>query len=176
MLSPAPPVSVIISLHNAAAFVDDAVRSLLAQTHGNVQIIVDDNASTDHGAGCVERISDPRVELHHLPAGDLYPTAWNHGFAHARGEWVVFSHADDRHHPEFLQKLLAAVQPGNLDLACCWLRAINGRGQHDEKQGRPYENAQNLTSFDFADWQRMRWGCPFISPSILMRRTFAETR
>ena len=168
----APLVSVVMCLHNAASYVQEAVGSLLRQTHKHLQIIVVDNGSTDGGPGLVRAFDDPRVELHYAPENRLYASAWNAGFEKARGPWVAFVHADDRHHPQFVEKMLAAVQPRGLDVACCWLHAVDEHGVRDEVRGAAYEERQNHAAYDFSSWQSMKWECPFITPSQLWRGDF----
>jgi Glycosyl transferase family 2 len=52
----APLVSVIIPAYNASATIERALRSVLAQTYGQLEIIVMDDGSIDDTAAIVERI------------------------------------------------------------------------------------------------------------------------
>lgn len=72
-----PSVSVILPAHNAARFVAGAVRSVLAQTHGALELIVVDDASTDGTAAQVQAFADERVTLLRLAANGGVSAARN---------------------------------------------------------------------------------------------------
>ena len=59
----APLVSVIMPLRNAASFVEDAIRSVLAQTESDLELIVVDDASSDGSGDLVRAFSDGRLRL-----------------------------------------------------------------------------------------------------------------
>jgi glycosyltransferase involved in cell wall biosynthesis len=93
-----PLVSCIVPAHNSAAFIGDALDSILAQTHRPLEIIVVDAGSTDATATIAGRpiagrhASDIRV----LEVGDRSPAiARNAGLGAATGEFVAFLDADD---------------------------------------------------------------------------------
>ena len=46
-----PLISIVIPLYNGSNYVEQAIKSALAQTYSNVEIIVVNDGSTDDGAG-----------------------------------------------------------------------------------------------------------------------------
>ena len=52
-----PAVSVVIPMFNAEKFIGDCLKSLLAQTFQDFEIIVVDDCSTDNSCAVVEKIS-----------------------------------------------------------------------------------------------------------------------
>jgi chlorobactene glucosyltransferase len=115
-------VSVIIPARNEAATIETVVRSALATAHGNFEVIVVDDRSTDATAQLVERIAagDARVRLVHgaeLPAG-WYGKPWAcvQGWRAATGDVLLFTDADTRHMPLLLPHALGALDAGRGDL------------------------------------------------------------
>ena len=58
-----PLVSVLIPSYNHASFIDATIRSVLAQTYKNIQIVIVDDASSDDSADRIRSIKDDRVVL-----------------------------------------------------------------------------------------------------------------
>lgn len=113
-----PRVSVIIPVFNAAAVIGNAVGSAQAQTQGEIEIIVVDDASTDDTAAVVERLvgGDERLRLVRMPRNGGPGAARNAGLDAARGEWIALLDADDSYHPQRLEALLAASVPPETQL------------------------------------------------------------
>ncbi len=88
-------VSVVLATYNTERFLAEAVRSVLGQTYGNLELIVVDDGSTDGTRELVEQfLGDPRVRYLYQPnAGQ--PAADNLGISHARGSFIAFIDADD---------------------------------------------------------------------------------
>ena len=110
-MSHPPAISVIVPCYNAAAFLPATLRSVLAQSGFELQIIVVDDGSTDGSPELVAR-DFPGVTLVRQPNAGV-AAARNTGLAHARHEWVAFIDADDLWLPGKLQAqcALLASQP-----------------------------------------------------------------
>jgi glycosyltransferase involved in cell wall biosynthesis len=87
------PVDIVVTNHDYADFVCQAVESALAQTHPRVEVIVVDDGSTD---GSRERLAPyaDRVTLI-LKENGGQASALNAGMERSRGEAVIFLDADD---------------------------------------------------------------------------------
>lgn len=105
----APTVSVVMPLYNKVCHVGAAVRSVLAQTFTDFEIVVVNDGSTDGSPRVVQELTDGRIRLlHQKNAGAA--AARNAGIAAARGRWVAFLDADDTWRPEKLARQLAVLE------------------------------------------------------------------
>ena len=104
-----PAVSVVIPAFNVAAYIEQLLRSLSAQTLADFEAIVIDDGSTDRTADVVESFTDARVKLVQQPNSGV-SVARNTGLAVARGVFVLFLDGDDMLHPMALERLLAGVR------------------------------------------------------------------
>jgi glycosyltransferase involved in cell wall biosynthesis len=103
-----PLFSVIIPVFNRADILERGIRSVLAQTCQDFEIVVVDDGSRDHPEQVVEKIGDPRIRIvRQENRGGA--AARNHGFDEARGQFVALLDSDDQflpHHLENMRKLL----------------------------------------------------------------------
>lgn len=114
-------VSVIMPAYNAAATIARSIDSVLAQTLGDLELIVIDDASTDATVALVERYasSDARVRLVRQPQNAGVAAARNAGMAVARGDYVAFLDSDDRWHPRKLEWQIGQMQQGGERVSYC---------------------------------------------------------
>jgi len=100
-----PTISVIIPAYNHERFVGAAVSSVLAQSEGDLELIVIDDGSTDGTGAVVRAIRDPRLSYHHQANQDAF-NALNRGLAMARGRYVAILNSDDVYEPARLKILM----------------------------------------------------------------------
>lgn len=109
----APPlVSVIMPMHDAAAFVGAAIRSVQAQSVQEWELLVVDDSSRDDSHAVAERAAaaDPRVRvLRNEGPGGAGPTR-NVGIEAARGRYIAFLDSDDLWLPTKLERQLALLE------------------------------------------------------------------
>lgn len=87
-------LSVITVAWNAAATIGDTMRSVAAQSYGNIEHLVIDGASTDATAAIVKAALTPQTVFVSEPDKGLYD-AMNKGIARATGDVIGFLNADD---------------------------------------------------------------------------------
>jgi glycosyltransferase involved in cell wall biosynthesis len=106
-----PLVSVLTGNFNYAAFLGDAIESVLDQTYTNFEMIVCDDGSIDNSCEVVEQYAqrDPRVRLIRQQNGGQ-ASAWNTAYRESRGEIICFLDSDDRYLPEKLDVLVRAFR------------------------------------------------------------------
>lgn len=90
-----PEVTVLMPVHNAAAYVNDALRSVLDQSFRDFELLVIDDVSSDGSADLVKRIRDPRLRLLRNGANLGVAESLNRGLECATGKYVARMDADD---------------------------------------------------------------------------------
>lgn len=110
-MSNLPLVSAIIPAYKAAAFVANAVDSILAQDHGRIEIIVVDDCSPDDTAGALKPYIDAgQVRLIRQERNQGVAVARNTGIRAASGEFIAFLDADDLWLPHHVSRALAVLR------------------------------------------------------------------
>jgi glycosyltransferase involved in cell wall biosynthesis len=106
----APLFTVLIDTYNYGRYVEDAVRSVLAQNFAveRVEILVVDDGSTDDTAERLKQFGTAIRYLHKPNGGQA--SAFNYGFAQARGEFIALLDADDAWLPGKLKRIYDALQ------------------------------------------------------------------
>ncbi len=121
-------ISVIIPTYNYAAFIGEAIQSVLDQTYRKFEIVVIDDGSTDDTKEVV--LAFPEVlYLHQSNQG--IAGARNAGWQSSRGEFLVFLDADDRLLPRALEVGVESLKActGCAFVSGHWeLIAFDGRG------------------------------------------------
>jgi glycosyltransferase involved in cell wall biosynthesis len=128
-------VSVVTPAFNAAPYLADTVRSCLAQTYKEFELLIVDDGSTDATASIAEQFAsaDNRVRVFRGTNGGV-SAARNIAFAHASGAFVALLDSDDVWMPTYLAEQLATLQKfPTADVVTA--NAINLGGHRD---GTPY--------------------------------------
>lgn len=103
-----PLISVVMPMHNAESTVGQAIESLLGQDHGNLEILVVNDASVDRSVEIVEALAkrDSRVSLRENTLGRGAALARNVGMNAAQGKYLSFQDSDDVSTPMRLEEQL----------------------------------------------------------------------
>lgn len=101
-----PEVSVVIPTRNRPDLVCRAVRSVLAQTHRDLEVIVVVDGPDEPSRAALDALGDDRVRVHVLPAKGGAPHARNVGARLATGTWTAFLDDDDEWLPAKLETQL----------------------------------------------------------------------
>ena len=102
-------VSVVMPVHNAEAYVEQAVRSALASDLEQIELIAVNDGSTDRSGEILASIRDPRLITVQLRASGGPSRPRNVGVARARSPYIAFLDADDLMKPDKLSAAVAAL-------------------------------------------------------------------
>ncbi len=111
-----PDCSIIIPVWNGADFIQTAIKSALAQVDISVEVLVVDDASTDHTIAQVQSVLDHRVRCIPREMNGGPAAARNDGLDHAQGRWVAVLDADDTMTVDRIARLIQAAEGHGWDI------------------------------------------------------------
>lgn len=155
-------VSIIMPTYNRAGMIGAAIRSALAQTHANFELIIVDDASTDETAEVVGAFKDSRIIYTSNRRGKGVSGARNTGLDMATGEWLFFLDSDNVWKDRLIEFLLKHAAETQSSAGYC---AAN---VHDDAQKTKfilyadfdYESCLRENFIDLNCFY-MRWAGPF---------------
>lgn len=121
-------VTIGICLYNAEPFIAAALKSALAQTHENIEVLVYNDASRDGGPAIVRSFSDPRLELIDAPQNRGIGFGRNHLSARAQGDYVTWLDNDDLFDRDRVERLLKTAVASDADITIDSYRMIDEAG------------------------------------------------
>ncbi len=106
-----PLVSVIMPAYNAEKYVEASIRSVLAQTCSDFELLVVDDCSKDGTAKIIESLAaeDSRIVFLRNPRNSGVAATRNYAVSQAKGAWVAFLDSDDLWREDKLAKQLALL-------------------------------------------------------------------
>ena len=113
-----PKVSVVIPTFNYGRYVGEAIASVLAQTHMDIELVVVDDGSTDNTAEVVGRFPDPRLRYVRQENRGL-AGARNTGIRESSAEYIGFLDSDDSWLPRRLERQLPLLEDDAVGHVCC---------------------------------------------------------
>jgi glycosyltransferase involved in cell wall biosynthesis len=164
-----PYVSVIMACHNAEPYVGDAIRSVLAQSFTELELVFVDDRSTDDSLRIARTLakSDARIRIYETGVNSGAAVARNRAIAEARGEWLAILDADDVFVADKLEKQVDLVRGGRERLVLVGTGCIQV-----DASGRALASYRYPASSDRLKDHLLRWK-PFPPHSSIMYRASA---
>jgi glycosyltransferase involved in cell wall biosynthesis len=167
-----PLVSICLPTYNYARFLPQAIQSVLAQTVGDFELLVYDDASTDDTVAVMQPfLDDERVKLIVQEQNQGIFANFNQSFGQARGRYIKFLCADDWLEPTYLEKTLPLFeQMPDLSLVTTAHWHANEEGQHTATQYGPFGDGPRVPA-ELVARRLARWGNVIGMPTnTLIRR------
>ena len=113
-------ISVIVPVYNGEKYLPLCMKSLLAQTYQDLEIILVNDGSRDGSAALCDEYAaqDLRVRVIHQENQGV-SGARNTGLDHAAGAYVTFVDGDDYVEADYLERLHRNLVNHNVDFSCC---------------------------------------------------------
>lgn len=158
-----PRASIIMPVYNNAAFVQEAIHSMLVQTYKDFELIVIDDGSTDGSAELIDRFKDPRIRkiMHRQNRGVV--SALNEGLSLATGEYIVRMDGDDVSTPNRLDIQISFMNQ-NPDIG------LSAGAFTSSVNGKPKINPSSHE--EIKTW--LLFHCCIAHPTVIMRNSIVQ--
>lgn len=137
-------ISVIVPVYNVEHYLERCLKSVVAQTYSNFEVICVNDGSLDNSSAILMRYAatDPRFRVlgqENQGASE----ARNNGVRHAIGKYVYFCDSDDCLHPQLLEIALYHAEENQADLVSF---AFEPNTQHEQPITKQYSNFAKIPS------------------------------
>jgi glycosyltransferase involved in cell wall biosynthesis len=155
-----PLVSIVTPSYNQAPYLDETIRSVLAQAYEPLEYVVVDDGSTDGSVEIAERYGDRLTLIRQENSGQ--PAAINRGFAETSGELMGYLNSDDTLLPGAIEMMVKELERDPKALL------VYGDAYYTDESS---ERTGHLPAREF-DVAAMQHGCDnhVVQPSTLWRR------
>lgn len=162
-------VSVVTTVYNVEAYIEQCLNSLVNQTYKDIEIILVNDCSTDGTMDIVNRFEDKHIKVvnhnQNLGAGWARST----GIQHATGEYVITIDGDDWVSEDFIEKLVENAKETDADIVSGGITFIHDDNYEEIKRFLP-RVSEGMTKFlDYSNKKIV-----FLN-NKLVRRTMYET-
>jgi len=107
----APSLTVGLAVYNGAEFLEETIKSVLAQTYTDFELIISDNASTDMTETICRRYAESDARVRYIRQNENIGASANFNFlfSEARGKYFKWAAADDLLAPEYLERCIGLL-------------------------------------------------------------------
>lgn len=118
-------ISIIMPVFNRAFCIENAIRSILNQSHFHWKLYIIDDGSTDDIEDIIKKYADDkRIEYQCIKHNGV-SHARNIGIEKATGEYVFYLDADNIWTSDYLRNMIAFLQKGNLSASYSGVEIVN---------------------------------------------------
>ncbi len=164
MIDEKPLITIVTPTHNRPDLLLRAVRSVLAQTYSNWELVIVDDASEEKMAEVLQDLLQQHTNIRVLRNEQSLGACAtrNRGIAAAKGEYVAFLDDDDEYTPERLERLMEKLRDGgNWSFVCS--------DYHELRPGGPRVSRKSgLITLERVLWLNVT------TPSVLTYKTYLD--
>lgn len=91
-------LSVLMPVYNSEIYIEDAIKSILSQSHREFEFLIIDSSSTDKTAQIIKSFSDERIKYHLIKRCPINESS-NYGLQIAKYDLIVRMDSDDISYP-----------------------------------------------------------------------------
>ena len=137
-------VTVAMPCFNHARFIGESLKSVLAQTDQNFEILITDDGSTDDVKAAISGFDDPRISFERSQTNCGHMVTVNKMLEKAKGEFFISFSCDDTMSPNLIEKLRAEFKRDP------FLEHVASQNDFMHEDGRPYTEDHPLKTIQKA--------------------------
>lgn len=100
-----PFFSIILPTYNQAYFLKKSIKSIIAQTYNEWELLIIDNNSTDNTKKVIKSFNDVRIKYFKINNKNILARSRNLGIKKSTSEWISFIDSDDQWYPNKLEEV-----------------------------------------------------------------------
>ncbi len=154
-INPGSLISIIVPVYNSEKYLEKCIKSIIAQTYTEWELILVDDGSSDNSAFICDSYSSEYnniIAIHKKNGG--VSSARNLGLEICKGDYVSFVDSDDYIHPQFLEILYFLIKLNDADISQCRSKFVK---KYHEKNSI-VENLNNL-QYEIIDRDEAAYRC-----------------
>jgi len=120
-----PLISIIIPVYKVELYIEKCIRSVLAQTYDNFEVIIVDDGSPDDSIRIAKKVigNDSRFVILKKENGGV-PSARNLGIDFSTGAYLAFLDSDDYYESEYLELMYKEIVGTSSDICTCNINVV----------------------------------------------------
>jgi glycosyltransferase involved in cell wall biosynthesis len=109
-MSKKPKVSIILPTHNGSKYIHESIKSCLAQTYTDFELIIIDDCSRDETPDIIKSFKDERIIYSRNEQNQRLPKSLNIGFSISKGDFLTWTSDDNIYMPFAIEKMLNSLK------------------------------------------------------------------
>ena len=139
-----PKASVIIPVYNNESFIRETLDSVKNQTFTDFEVLCVDDGSSDGSAKIIQEYEASDKRFHYIfQKNSGAGPARNNGLSKARGEYISFLDGDDMYYPNYLEKMIDALDKTQADVCICEREVFNSKNGRIISKGTKYRKFED---------------------------------
>ena len=112
-------VSVVVPVYNLEKYIENCLKSIVAQTYKNLEILCIDDGSTDGSADIIKSMAENDLRIKYVYQENAgVSAARNRGMNEATGEYLMFVDGDDYLHYQAVELFVREIEKSDCDVCC----------------------------------------------------------
>lgn len=173
-------VSIVMPNYNGSKYLEETVRSVIAQTYQNWELLFVDDCSSDNSLELVRAFDDDRIRIFQNEKNSGAAVSRNLALRMAKGRWIAFLDSDDLWLPDKLTEQLKFMVSNNYHFSYTPYSQIDESGKplNVEVTGPRRVNKRKMYRYDYVGcltviYDREHVGLIQVEPSLLSRNDYA---
>lgn len=164
-----PLVSVIMPAYNAERYIGEAIESILAQTYGNIELVIVEDSSSDRTLEAIRSFRDARIVLVKNDANMGIAFSTNRGIGLSKGKYIALMDDDDVAVPDRISLQAGHMEKhAEIDILGGLGEVMDSSWNHLGYYPEPRTNPKYIKALLLFTW----WD--FANGTTMMRREFWE--